>query len=225
MLPSNPDHPSPPATIFLLSLHSCHVYPNPESSLFGELGLHRERCWYRTCSFERISNTTSLPASTEVTSFPDMRRFVFHWAERPQKLWRVQYEGSWTRFEPGTGFIAADTETWIFSNHLLKESVVQHLRPQSCVPSPYVSTFSSKLSAEIWASKLPRTRCTIFEIQTANMENMIFGVAHLMDKLGIGGLRDPAECLVLHTIPTKAVVGWKVTEVRHAWRPREQTAK
>ncbi|KAF3923218.1 hypothetical protein ABW20_dc0110454 [Dactylellina cionopaga] len=70
----------------------------------------------------------------------------------PDRLYRVNYEGSATDYNDRYGFLAADyNPAGPDRNRQFYKSVENHLKWKSRAPSAYISTFSNKAHAENWA--------------------------------------------------------------------------
>ncbi len=140
-------------------------------------------------------------------------------------LYRVQYDGCMTTYNPGSGLTAKETETFydeyydIFVN--FGGAVQDHLcwRP---VPSLFISTFADKRLAENWALKWSTCHdgkmCEIYEINASKLVgSCIFHADKLRKHLD---LRVPSkaeasilvEYLVAWNIPQRAIVGCQSTE-------------
>ena len=139
-------------------------------------------------------------------------------------LYRVQYDGCMTIYNPGSGLTAKDTETFYDENDMFVDfggAVEDHLRWRP-VPSLFISTFADKRLAENWALKRSERHdgkiCGIFEINASKLVgSCIFHADELRKHLG---LQVPSEAeasileeyLVAWNIPQRAIVGCQSTE-------------
>lgn len=138
-------------------------------------------------------------------------------------LYRVQYDGCMTTYEPGFGLTAKDTETCYDECDDIDfvGAIEDHLswRP---VPSPFISTFADKRLAENWALKWSARHdgdtFEIFEISASELVgSYIFHADKLWKRLY---LQVPSraeasilkEYLVAWNIPQRAIVGSRSME-------------
>lgn len=138
-------------------------------------------------------------------------------------LYRVQYDGCMTNYEPGSGLTAKNTET--FSDECddidFIGAIEDHLSWR-LVPSLFISTFADKRLAGNralqWSARHVGKTCEIYEINASKLVGLyIFYADELRKNLCLhvpakaeASIRE--EYLVAWNIPQRAIVGCQSTE-------------
>ena len=137
----------------------------------------------------------------------------------PRKLYRVDYQGTWSRYIPEHGFEAAifTHPSDLSAYPALISSIEDHLNWSSGVLSPFISLFSEKRHAEnwaqIWMNNNPGRACLVFEINGTKLDRVafLFRPYYMKTRLGAeidNSWIDPHELLCLHHIPEDAILGY-----------------
>ena len=132
----------------------------------------------------------------------------------PRKLYRVDYENTWSEYIPQRGFEAAAFTPYAHLSawpNLFIRSVEAHLDWKSGVRSPYISLFSQNRHAENWAAKWtdrhPGKSCCVFEIDGMKLDRLsLFHPYSMRSYLGADSWIGPHEYLYLHFVPEDAIM-------------------
>lgn len=129
------------------------------------------------------------------------------------KVYRVQYAGCWTRDLEEDGLLASEDVSEKPDDEYFKAAVIDHLRGDHTMPTPFISVFKTVQQAEDWAhdwqQRNHHRKCNMYTIQLS-LDDCVYSVKEMKAGFGItsgmGAQHELGHCLVLHRIPAAAIV-------------------